>query len=123
VAFNLSASGFSGYIARMSSPDTKASDPAWEQIARDEQFRGLLVRKARFLVPATIFFVLYYFALPVLVAYAPGLMEREILGKMNVAYAFALSQFFMAWILAALYVRAAASWDREAAEILKKFGQ
>ncbi|MGH8046070.1 MAG: DUF485 domain-containing protein [Chthoniobacterales bacterium] len=97
--------------------------PDWERIAHDAAFRRLLADKARFLVPATLFFIVYYFALPVLVAYAPGLMEREIFGKVNVAYAFALSQFFMAWILAGLYVRAAARWDREAAEILRKFGK
>jgi uncharacterized membrane protein (DUF485 family) len=104
----------------MSSPDPHQD---WERIAHDEQFRHLLRRKARFLVPASIFFVVYYFALPVLVAYAPGLMKTELWGPMNVAYAFALSQFFMAWVLAALYVRAAAGWDREAAEILRKFGK
>lgn len=102
----------------MSSPE---APPDWERIAHDEQFRHLLVKKAKFLVPATFFFVVYYFALPVLVAYVPGLMEREVFGKMNIAYVFALSQFFMAWVLAALYVRVAAGWDREAAEILRKF--
>jgi len=37
----------------------------------------------------------------------------------NIAYLFALSQFFMAWIIAALYVRAAARFDRMAADVLK----
>ena len=54
-----------------------------------------------------IFFIVYYFALPVLVGYARPLMEKRVLGPVNLAYLFALSQFFMAWIIAALYVRAA----------------
>jgi uncharacterized membrane protein (DUF485 family) len=95
--------------------------PDWERISQDADFRRLLADKARFLVPATIFFVVYYFALLVLIACAPELMKHELFGKVNVAYVFALSQFFMAWILAALYVRVAARWDREAARILKKF--
>ena len=40
----------------------------------DEEFKDLMAAKARFIVPATLFFVLYYFALPVLVGYAPQLM-------------------------------------------------
>ncbi len=105
----------------MSSPDPSA--PPWDQISRDPDFRGLLARKARFIVPATIFFLLYYFALPLLVGYAPDLMARPIWGELNAAYLFALSQFFMAWILAGVYVRAASGWDRDAAAVLRKFGR
>ena len=39
-------------------------------------------------------------------------------GPVNIAYLFALSQFFMAWIIAALYVRAANIFDRDAKAIL-----
>jgi len=38
-------------------------------------------------------------------------MSKRIFGVINVAYLFALSQFFMAWIIAALYLRAAAKFD------------
>ncbi len=34
------------------------------------------------------------------------------------AYVFALSQFFMAWIMAFVYVRVAAGWDKSAAEVI-----
>ena len=34
-------------------------------------------------------------------------MDRKVFGVVNLAYLFALSQFFMAWILAWLYMRAA----------------
>ncbi len=44
-------------------------------------------------------------------------MSTRVFGNVNVAYLFALSQFVMAWTLAALYVRAAARWDRMAAQI------
>ena len=125
-AFRLSASLFRGYIARMSNdafPPGGTPPPDWDGIARDPDFRRLLVDKAKFLAPATAFFLVYYFALPVLVGFAPEFMETPILGVVNIAYLFALSQFFMAWILAALYVRAAMRWDRESDAILKKFGQ
>ncbi|MEO6969597.1 MAG: DUF485 domain-containing protein, partial [Chthoniobacterales bacterium] len=52
--------------------------------------------------------------------YARPLMEKRVVGVVNVAYLFALSQFFMAWIIAALYVRAAHRFDRQAREIIAK---
>jgi len=48
-------------------------------------------------------------------------MQKEVWGKVNVAYLFALSQFFMTWGLAFLYVWAAAGWDRQEHRLLKKF--
>ncbi len=73
-------------------------------------------------MPATLFFVIYYFALPVLVGFARPLMEVAVLGPVNIAYLFALSQFFMAWILAWLYMRAADRFDAQAKGILEKLG-
>ncbi|MDT4895507.1 MAG: hypothetical protein QOH25_584 [Acidobacteriota bacterium] len=89
----------------------------WNRIAASDEFKGLIKAKLKFIVPATVFFVVYYFALPVLVGYAPDLMKRRVFGVVNVAYLFALSQFFMAWIIALLYVRAAARHDRIARSI------
>jgi uncharacterized membrane protein (DUF485 family) len=93
---------------------------AWDRIAAMPEFKALLKAKARFIVPATIFFIVYYFSLPLLVGYAPGLMSRKVFGVVNIAYLFALSQFLMAWIIAALYVRAAARFDRMAKDIIAK---
>ncbi|MEY2494122.1 MAG: hypothetical protein QOJ45_614 [Verrucomicrobiota bacterium] len=90
----------------------------WERLAASERFRNLLKAKRRFIVPATIFFIIYYFALPVLIGYARPFMERQVFGPVNLAYLFALSQFFVAWIIAALYVRAAARFDKMAADVI-----
>jgi uncharacterized membrane protein (DUF485 family) len=91
----------------------------WDRVAEEAEFKGLLASKRRFIVPATVFFVVYYFALPVLVGYAPRLMETRVLG-LNVAYLFALSQFFMAWAVAAAYVRAAGGWDETARRVVER---
>jgi uncharacterized membrane protein (DUF485 family) len=93
----------------------------WERLARSERFRDLLKAKRRFIVPATIFFIVYYFALPVLIGYARPFMEKTVFGPVNLAYLFALSQFFVAWIIAALYVRAAARFDKMAAGVVSQF--
>ena len=90
----------------------------WERVSGTDGFKDLMAAKARFIVPATVFFVVYYFALPVLVGYAPELMSRPVIGVLNWAYLFALSQFFVAWFIAWLYVRAAAKFDIMARRIL-----
>ena len=95
-------------------------DNNWDRIARTDAFKDLMAAKAGFIIPATLFFMIYYFALPVLVGYAPELMKREVIGPLNIAYLFALSQFFMAWIVAALYVRAAGRFDKMASKLLDK---
>jgi uncharacterized membrane protein (DUF485 family) len=92
----------------------------WDRVAAMDEFKKLLASKRKFILPATIFFIVYYFALPVLVGYAPGLMDRRVFGVVNLAYLFALSQFFMAWIIAALYVRAAGKWDDMARAIIAR---
>ena len=101
--------------------DTHPSTPTpdWEKLEEKPEFRALLARKAKFIISSTIFFVVYYFALLILVGWFPDFMKKEVLGRLNVAYLFALSQFFMAWGLAWIYTRQAAQWDKLAAAIIK----
>lgn len=92
----------------------------WDRIASSREFNDLMATKKSFIVPAFVFFVIYYFALPVLVGYAPQLMATKVIGPVNLAYLFALSQFFVAWIIAGLYVKAANNFDRLSQDILDK---
>ena len=92
----------------------------WDEIAASEPFKHLMAAKRTFIVPAFIFFVVYYFALPVLVGYAPQFMSTKVIGEVNLAYLFALSQFFVSWIIAGLYIKAANNFDRQAKDILDK---
>ena len=101
--------------------DLDAAD--WDAVAAQEEYKALLASKRRFIVPATVFFVVYYFALPLLVGYAPGLMRRRVFGVINLAYLFALSQFLMAWAVAAAYVRAAGGWDETARRVVERLGK
>jgi uncharacterized membrane protein (DUF485 family) len=97
----------------------QASQSTWDKIAESQNFKDLMATKRSFIVPAFIFFVVYYFALPVLVGYAPQFMATRV-GWVNLAYLFALSQFFVAWLIAGLYVRAANNFDRLAKDIVEK---
>ena len=92
----------------------------WDRIAASREFKDLMATKKTFIVPAFIFFVVYYLALPVLVGYAPQFMSTKVIGSVNLAYLFALSQFFVAWIIAGLYVKAANNFDRLSQDILEK---
>jgi uncharacterized membrane protein (DUF485 family) len=98
------------------------NQPDWNRIAADPGFVELKRAKRRFIIPATIFFLAYYMALPVLVGFWPEMMKKPVLGKVNSAYIFALSQFIMTWTLCWLYVRAARKWDIMNAELLKRLG-
>jgi uncharacterized membrane protein (DUF485 family) len=92
----------------------------WDRIAAAPEFKDLMAAKKLFIVPAFIFFVAYYFLLPILVGYAPHFMGTKVVGVLNLAYLFALSQFVMAWGIAALYVKAAGTFDKLANDILEK---
>ncbi len=106
-----------------SASEATDSQSIWDRIASSKEFQDLMATKKMFIVPAFIFFVVYYFALPVLVGYAPQFMATKVFGKVNLAYLFALSQFFVAWLIAALYVKAANDFDRLAKDILEKNGK
>jgi uncharacterized membrane protein (DUF485 family) len=74
----------------------------WERLEAKPEFRALLSKKARFIIGATIFFMSYYLALPILVGYFPELMKMKVWG----------------WIMAFVYVRAATGWDKSAASVI-----
>ena len=93
--------------------------PEWDRIAASAPFRDLLAIKKVFIVPAFVFFIVYYLCLPVLVGYAPGLMSTRVVGAVTLAYLFALSQFLVGWLIAFLYLRAAAKFDALAKDIVE----
>ncbi len=92
----------------------------WAAIAADPGFAELKAAKRRFIVPATIFFLVYYMTLPVLIGFFPAIMKTPVWGKVNWAYLFALSQFIMTWVVCALYVRTARRWDEMNATLLAR---
>ena len=96
--------------ARDVGPDARtytAAEGQWEGLEETTEFRQLVSARWRFVVPATIFFLAYYFLLPVANGVAPRFMRTNVIGNVNIAYLFALSQFVMAWVLAYLYIRRA----------------
>jgi uncharacterized membrane protein (DUF485 family) len=97
--------------------------PNWEALHASAEFQRLLKAKRNFVIPATIFFLVYYFALPLSNGLAPDLMNTKVIGKINLAYLFALSEFVMAWLLAYFYIsRANKVFDPLAAAVRRLAG-
>jgi uncharacterized membrane protein (DUF485 family) len=92
----------------------------WVAAERSPEFRELIREKRSFVVPATIFFLAWYFGFILLAGYAEGFMGESIYEGFTVGYALALSQFVMTWGLGFWYMRRAnRDWDplaRRAAE-------
>jgi len=104
------------------------TDPArttqdYAAIAASKPFRHLLGVKKTFIIPAFLIFLVHYFALAVLVGYAPKLASTRVIGTVTIGYLFALSQFFVGWVIAALYLLAASKFDALTTDILSQEDQ
>jgi uncharacterized membrane protein (DUF485 family) len=86
------------------------SNNEWVRVERTSAFKELVQRKRAFIIPATIFFMLFYFGLPFLAAFTT-VLNVKVIGPLTLAYIYAFAQFAMTWILMHLYVRQANKWD------------
>ena len=83
-------------------------DIDWVAAEQSPEFQELVRKRRAFVLPATAFFMTWYFGFIILAGYAPDFMGREfITDGVTVGYALALSQFVMTWVLGWLYVRRA----------------
>ena len=82
----------------------------WVAAERSPEFRELLAKRRRFVIPATAFFLTWYLGFIALAGYAPDFMGESLYEGFTVGYGLALSQFVMTWVLGWMYVRKA---DRE----------
>ncbi len=79
----------------------------WEAVAESPEFKELARKRRSFVVPATVFFLAWYFGFIILAGYAQDFMGEKVIKDVTVGYLFALSQFVMVWVLAAWYLRKA----------------
>ncbi len=82
----------------------------WVRVARTQAFKELVRKKRAFIIPATIFFLVFYFGLPFLAAFTT-VLNVKVVGSLTLAYVYAFAQFAMTWILMHLYVSRANRWD------------
>jgi uncharacterized membrane protein (DUF485 family) len=82
----------------------------YSDIARSQLFVSLMAKKKRFIVPITVFFLAFYFTLPVLTSYSKVLNNAAV-GPISWAWVFAFAQFIMTWVLCSLYSRKSVEFD------------
>ncbi|MER2260457.1 MAG: DUF485 domain-containing protein [Psychrobacillus sp.] len=91
----------------------------YEAIAESPEFVALKKKKRNFILPITIFFLLFYISLPILTSYTT-ILNKPAIGDITWVWVFALAQFIMTWTLCMIYVRKAEGFDKDAEEIIKK---
>lgn len=89
------------------------------KVESSPEFRRFLKRKWKFLIPMTIFFMIFYFLLPIMTSYST-ILNTSAFGDISWVWIFAFSQFIMVWVLSAIYVRKASTFDEEADQIINE---
>lgn len=79
----------------------------WAAISADPRFQALHRKKVGFLSLLMGVSIAYFFLLPVGAAWFPAVFRIKVAGAVNVGILFALSEFVVAWGVAALYTRRA----------------
>jgi uncharacterized membrane protein (DUF485 family) len=77
----------------------------WIAAERSPEFRELIKKRRAFVLPATIFFLAWYFGFIILAGYAEDFMGESVYEGLTVGYVLALTQFVMVWVLGWLYLR------------------
>ena len=85
----------------------KNSNIHWQAIEADPRFQALHKDKNRFLWRMMLFALIYFFCLPIAAAYFQPILTIKIWGVINLGLLFALSQFIVAWCIAAIYAKRA----------------
>ncbi|MGQ0442392.1 MAG: DUF485 domain-containing protein [Methylophilaceae bacterium] len=92
----------------------------WEAIEADPRFQQLHQTKTRFLWCLMLFALVFYFLLPISAAYFQTLFKIKLWGVINLGLIFALAQFVVAWVIAALYAkRANTEFDTKAKALIE----
>jgi uncharacterized membrane protein (DUF485 family) len=95
-------------------------DIPFEKLVQTEEFMGLLQRKKTFIIPTTIFFLIFYFTMPLLAAYTK-VLHSEVIGPITGAWVYAGLQFLLVWICGFIYIKKSEKLDNSSKEILNKF--
>jgi uncharacterized membrane protein (DUF485 family) len=77
----------------------------YEEIYSGREFTELRRRFRRFVVPATILFLTWYFTFVLLAAFAPEFMATRVVGYINVGLLLGLGQFVSTFAITIAYGR------------------
>lgn len=91
----------------------------FERVESSPQFKRLMENKKKFIVPMTIFFLVFYFLLPISTSYGTFL-NTPVFGDITWAWVFAVAQFVMTWVICSIYVKKANTFDKDADQIVNE---
>jgi uncharacterized membrane protein (DUF485 family) len=88
-----------------------------KEIIQSSAFQQLIRKKKRFIVSATLFFMTFYFMLPLSISFFPEVMNKPFFHQFTWAWAFAFAQFIMVWGIGLMYFYKAKKFDITVEEI------
>ncbi|MDR0266950.1 DUF485 domain-containing protein [Paenibacillus sp.] len=95
----------------------KLTPEQYSSIAKSDNFRKLIRIKKIFIIPFTIFFLCFYFALPLLTSYTT-ILNEPFYGSITWAWVFAFLQFIMTWAFCMIYYKKATKFDKISDQIV-----
>ncbi len=101
----------------MSEHDRSGEKIDYTAVEQSEEFQQLMTKRKKFIIPYTIFFLAFYFLLPIFTSYTTFLNQPAI-GEISWVWLFAFAQFLMTFVLCTVYVKKASTFDVDAEHII-----
>ena len=98
------------------------AEPNWEALARHPHFRELVANRRRFVARVTAFYFAYFVAYLALLGYAKDFMANEVVG-ISLALWGGFSICALTVLMATLYARRSAEWERMAQRVVTEAGR
>lgn len=83
----------------------------YSKIVQSSSFQQLLREKRKFIIPWSIFFLVFYFTLPILTSYS-SVLNKTAFESISWAWVFGAAQFIMTWVLCMIYTKRASKFDK-----------
>ncbi|WP_230128274.1 DUF485 domain-containing protein [Bacillus sp. CECT 9360] len=97
----------------------KNSSIDYTKVVHSSSFKELMHKKKKFIIPMSIFFMVFYFTLPILTAYST-VLNQPAFASISWAWVFAFAQFIMTVTLCMIYTRKAREFDEIVEKVSKE---
>ncbi|MGG0668749.1 DUF485 domain-containing protein [Sporosarcina koreensis] len=91
----------------------------YERLIETEEFKQLVRKKKRFMMPYVIAFFAIYLLLPILTGYT-SILETRAIGWMTWTWVYAFGMFIMVWVFTQIYVKKSREFDSDVEHLLEK---
>jgi len=91
----------------------------YERLIETDEFKHLVTKKKRFMVPYVIAFFAIYLLLPILTGYT-SILETRAIGWMTWTWVYAFGMFIMVWVFTQIYVKKSREFDKDVEQLLEK---